>query len=473
MAALLEFSPQALEVVDLAVHRDGDPACLVADRLRAAGHIDDRKAAEAERDPPGLDEPPLVIGPPVLDRSAHACERIVVEVRASRPSGDAAHRQEGSERLDASEGRGLSWAEHRPRHPAGHGLHWRAMDAPTTLAQPRQATRASVLHRVMAFIRAHPVWAIFLLALALRVCVAVGIALVHPQNIAPDGVEYSALAAAKASGHTAGWGSYEHFLWHVTLTLLLPLTWLYEVFGIHQLVGQLYVALLGAGTAAVTTRLAMEALPRRWSLAAGLIVALLPTQIVWSSLILKDSSVWFLLTCLALTVAVAGRSSGPRLIALGLAAAALLVLLGYLREYTLVIAAWALMLAVLVGPRTHRLPQIAGAVVIAVFIPWAVFGMGPAGLTYVKGSPAPSDIRAGMAVDASSAVPGAASAGGGTGADISYLPQGVTVMLFQPYPWQVTGSTYLRAAQPTRSSGTRSCCWRCLGSSACGYVTSA
>lgn len=321
------------------------------------------------------------------------------------------------------------------------------MDAPTTLAQPRQATRASVLHRVMAFIRAHPVWAIFLLALALRVCVAVGIALVHPQNIAPDGVEYSALAAAKASGHTAGWGSYEHFLWHVTLTLLLPLTWLYEVFGIHQLVGQLYVALLGAGTAAVTTRLAMEALPRRWSLAAGLIVALLPTQIVWSSLILKDSSVWFLLTCLALTVAVAGRSSGPRLIALGLAAAALLVLLGYLREYTLVIAAWALMLAVLVGPRTHRLPQIAGAVVIAVFIPWAVFGMGPAGLTYVKGSPAPSDIRAGMAVDASSAVPGAASAGGGTGADISYLPQGVTVMLFQPYPWQVTGSTYLRAAR--------------------------
>ena len=233
-------------------------------------------------------------------------------------------------------------------------------------------------------------WAIFLLALALRVCVAVGIALVHPQNIAPDGVEYSALAAAKASGHTAGWGSYEHFLWHVTLTLLLPLTWLYEVFGIHQLVGQLYVALLGAGTAAVTTPACHGGASQALELGRRSDRRALPTQIVWSSLILKDSSVWFLLTCLALTVAVAGRSSGPRLIALGLAAAALLVLLGYLREYTLVIAAWALMLAVLVGPRTHRLPQIAGAVVIAVFIPWAVSGIGPAGPTYVKGSPRPA-----------------------------------------------------------------------------------
>jgi len=321
------------------------------------------------------------------------------------------------------------------------------MDAPTTLAEPWRATRRSVLHRSTAFFSEHPVWGVFLLAIAIRFGVAIGIAIVHPRNIAPDGIEYAALAAAKATGHTGGWGSYEHFLYHATLTLLLPLTWLYELFGAHQLVGQLFVALLGAGTAAIVTRLAMEALPRRWSLAAGLIVALLPTQIVWSSLILKDASVWILLAGLALTVAVAGRSRGPRLIVLGLVAAVLMVLLGYLREYTLVIAAWALMLAVFVGPRTQRLPQIAGAVVIGVLIPWTVFGMGPAGLTYVKGSPAPSDIRSGMAVDAQSAIPGASSSGSSVGADIRYLPQGVLVMLFQPYPWQTTGSTYLKAAR--------------------------
>jgi hypothetical protein len=146
------------------------------------------------------------------------------------------------------------------------------------------------------------------------------------------------------------------------------------------------------------------------------------------------------------------------LVALGVAAAVLLVLLGYLREYTLIIAAWAMMLAVPLGPRAHRLPRIAVAVVLGVFIPWVVFGMGPAGLTSVRGAEAPSDIRAGMAVGASSAIAGAASASasasastsatsGEVGADLHYLPQGVTVMLFQPYPWQTTGSTYMKVAR--------------------------
>jgi hypothetical protein len=328
------------------------------------------------------------------------------------------------------------------------------MEAQTTLARPSQLARASIPRRFMAFMGAHPVWGVFLLALAIRIGVAIAIAIVHPHNIAPDGIQYSALAAAKATGHTQGWGPYEHFLYTRTLTLLLPLTLLYKLFGTHQLVGQLYVTLIGAGTAAIVTRLAMEVLPKRWSLAAGLIVALLPTQIVWSSLILKDAAVWLLLAGLALTIAIAGRSRGLRLIALGGAAAVLLVLLGYLREYTLVVAVWALMLAVLVGPRTHRLPQIAVAVVIGVFIPWVVFGMGPAGLTAVKGSEAPSDIRAGMAVGASSAIAGATSASasasassGELGADLHYLPQGVLAMLVQPYPWQATGSTYMKVAR--------------------------
>jgi hypothetical protein len=330
------------------------------------------------------------------------------------------------------------------------------MEGQTMLARPWSPTRAGIVQRFMAFMAAHPVWGVFLIALAVRVGVAIAIALVHPQNIAPDGIEYSALAAAKASGHTGGWGAFEHFLYHATLTLVLPLTWLYELFGVHQIAGQLFVALFGAGTAAVVTRLAMEALPRAWSLAAGLIVALLPTQIVWSSLILKDAAVWLLLAGLALTVAVAGRSRGRRLIALGLVAAGLLVLLGYLREYTLVIAAWAMMLAVLVGPRTQRVPRITGALVIGVFLPWTVFGGGPAGLNFVGSSPAPSDIRAGMTIGASSAIAGAAnsnpnsslaSTSGEVGADVHYLPQGVLVMLLQPYPWQATDSTYMKVAR--------------------------
>jgi hypothetical protein len=69
---------------------------------------------------------------------------------------------------------------------------------------------------------------------------------------------------------------------------------------------------------------------RRWALLAGLIVALLPSQVLWSSLILKDAAVWAALSSLAAPVAVSARSSGRRLALQGTAAAVLLVLLGYL-----------------------------------------------------------------------------------------------------------------------------------------------
>ena len=98
VAPLLQLPAQRLEVVDLAVHGYGDPAGLVADRLGAAGQIDDRQPAKAERDLPGIDQPPVVIRASVRDRVAHPGERVVAEIRGSRPSGDAAHRpQETSE----------------------------------------------------------------------------------------------------------------------------------------------------------------------------------------------------------------------------------------------------------------------------------------------------------------------------------------------------------------------------------------
>jgi hypothetical protein len=42
------------------------------------------------------------------------------------------------------------------------------------------------------------------------------------------------------------------------------------------------VALFGTATAALTARLAMEIMDRRFALLAGLVVALLPSQILWS-----------------------------------------------------------------------------------------------------------------------------------------------------------------------------------------------
>src|SRR5581483_11450650 len=131
----------------------------------------------------------------------------------------------------------------------------------TRLGWRARIREAEVSRRAVGYVRAHPVWSIFLLALVARVAVSVGLAVFHPGNIAPDGIEYSRLAADKATGHTGYWDTYLHDLYHQVRTLLVPLVALYKLFGAHQLIGQLYVSLLGAGTAAITTRLAMEALP--------------------------------------------------------------------------------------------------------------------------------------------------------------------------------------------------------------------
>ena len=137
------------------------------------------------------------------------------------------------------------------------------MEVRTTFARPSQAARPSILRRLIAFTAAHPVWASFLLALAIRVGVAIAITLVLSPQHRPRWGPVSALAAAKASGHTGGWGPYEHFLYHGTATLLLPLTWLDELFGVHQLVAQLWVTLFGAGTADADDATRDGALPER------------------------------------------------------------------------------------------------------------------------------------------------------------------------------------------------------------------
>ncbi len=247
-----------------------------------------------------------------------------------------------------------------------------------------------------------PVLSIFVVALAVRITAAVVIAVGWDGILFLDDAAYSRLAELAADDAVRD--SYDRFLYERTATLLVPIAGLYELFGPVELSGQLFVALLGAATAGLTTRLAMEIMHPRFALLAGLIVALLPSQILWSSLILKDAAVWAVLSALALVVALAARSDGRRLVLLGATAALLLALLGFLRLYTLEVACVAMVLAVLAFPRPRPLARFTGAVVLLACVPLA-FGMGIAGGSFVvnRGGD-PGQQRALNAIEADSAV---------------------------------------------------------------------
>lgn len=310
-----------------------------------------------------------------------------------------------------------------------------------------------------------PVLSIFIVALAARAITAVAITIGWGGILLLDDAAYSRLAELAADGAVEA--PYDEFLYERTASLLVPIAGMYRLFGPLELLGQLYVALLGAATAAITARLAMEVVDRRWALLAGLIVALLPSQVLWSSLILKDAAVWAVLSGLALAVAVAGRSGGRRLALLGATAAVLLVVLGFLRLHTLQVACVAILLAVLLYPRPRPLARLGGATVLLACVP-LVFGMGVAGSSFVAESRDPTAQRAlnaaeadsavvvapapaSNAVDAQTSAPAAAPSPdevSGAGTSIRYLPTGVTVVALRPWPWEsLSASLGIRLAR--------------------------
>lgn len=315
-----------------------------------------------------------------------------------------------------------------------------------------------------------PVLSVFIVALAVRVITATVITVMWGGTLFLDDVGYSRLAELAANGAIDD--PYDDFLYERTATLLVPIVGMYRLFGPIELFGQLYVALLGAATAALTARLALEIVDRRWALLAGLIVAALPSQVLWSSLILKDAAVWAVLSALALVVAVAARSGGRRLALMGATTAVLLVLLGFLRLHTLQVACVAILLAVLVYPRPRPLVRLSGAIVLLACVP-LVFGMGLAGGSFVADSRDPGAQRALNAAEAESAVVSApaeppapadapagpsalpqedgqkGASGPGTSPDepsgalrsVRYLPTGMTVVALRPWPWESSSTS--------------------------------
>ncbi|HVF53687.1 MAG TPA: hypothetical protein VNC78_08795 [Actinomycetota bacterium] len=338
-------------------------------------------------------------------------------------------------------------------------------------------------------------------AFLVRVGLAVVVEIWFGGSLTPDDSTYSEMARQAALGETQAWDPYTHSLYHSTATFLVPLTAIYKVFGGEGIAGQIFVAALGAGTAYFTYRVAEEFLAPRWALAAGAIVALLPSQVVWSSTLLKDAAVWFLLSALALVVARAGRAEAKKLILAGLLASLILFLLGYLRLHTLVVASWAVALAAAAGDPHLRLARMGGGLAVALVIPLTV-GIGPGGLTLVTDAGSLQARRINNAVGANTAFidipspsptplvpPDRASGPGLTvqapsgstvsvidpwavselpeievtpptppppvaapaddpllSPDLAHLPRGLAVMLLEPTPWG-GGSTQLRFAR--------------------------
>jgi hypothetical protein len=164
----------------------------------------------------------------------------------------------------------------------------------------------------------------------------------------------------------------------------------------------------------------------------------------------------------------------------GVAVAVLFVLLAHLRLHTLVAAAWAVALASWFGVRRHRVVRGAGAAVLLLSVPW-LLGVGPAGMSLVLDSSGTLEARrANNAVGAVTAVvPPSHPAATATptpphpapddalGANVRYLPKGLSVMLIEPLPWKAGASRAVDLARVETLVW-----WPLLGLAAIGIVGS-
>lgn len=273
-----------------------------------------------------------------------------------------------------------------------------------TAAASTDVSEPGLGRRLLDIATERPVLTAFIVALMIRFAIAIFLTRFFSGTLVLDDTTYHGMIESMAAGETAHWDDYTRTLYWSAAALSGPVTLLYKLFGPTMLIGQLYVGLTGALAVAAGTRLALEVMPRRFALGVGFALAFLPSQAFWSSMLMKDAPVWMTLTALAVLVAAGNRTTGRRLALFGVAAAGVLVVLSYLRLHTLVVAAFALMLASLFGRKEGRVVRVLGAVAVGVLVPWLVGGIGPAGLELATNAGSLEDRRFLNAVGANTAV---------------------------------------------------------------------
>lgn len=314
-------------------------------------------------------------------------------------------------------------------------------------------------------------WCVALVALVTRVGFAAASFALNHGVLIPDEQQYIDLADTVARGGTAeSWyPRYGQSLYDSTWVFVAPLRLLFELLTSTRLIGQLWSAAYGVLVAVLVVRLGREVLPTRWATAAGVIVALLPSQVLFSSVVLRESMVWA-----ALTVAVVGfvssvRSFGWSALTWMAATVCGLLALGWLREQTLLAATFALVPATAVAATNHRRVRVAGAVVLLVAIPWLA-GTGPAGRDVLQDRIGTLGwLRSELAQGAASGfVPTHDSGGVGQEppgkaeqesprdvtieaddslkANVRAVPAGAAGVLLRPFLWEANGGIPLRLA---------------------------
>lgn len=226
----------------------------------------------------------------------------------------------------------------------------------------------------LRLVRSHPAILVFVVAFTIRFSVAVVVAVTRNGYLFPDDRGYLNMASEFANGHTNTWEMTNTWgLWNINASFLAPIAYLFHYFGSHALIGQTLSALAGATTAAAVAALVHRHTSAIAALFSGLIVAVFPSQVLWSSIVLKDPFSWMAISLLALVLGWWANKSGLIKFAAGfLMLSSLTFFLAHLRVHTLTTACIAGTIALLLTARRHRIAKVFTLLVLLAVMPLSV-----------------------------------------------------------------------------------------------------
>ncbi len=295
---------------------------------------------------------------------------------------------------------------------------------------------------------------VFLIALTVRLVLATVVAARWGGVMFQDDFAYLKMAGSWSSAGIRQLDADSRHFFQSHISFLGPIGMLFRMFGAKPILAQAISAVAGAATAVCVVTIARRHTRPKVALAAGLLAALFPSQVLWSSLVLRDSAAWMALSGLAVAFSWWTRRADPRSFVTGLTAvAALQLYLLHLRIHTLLIASLAIVIASALTRSSLRTARTVAAIALLITIP-TLSDAGLAGHRYWRiGTSGLVELRQAGADGALTAiVPGVTTTTTATTAttattidheepdsptlvdDLGYLPTGIRVMLLDPLP---------------------------------------
>ena len=318
----------------------------------------------------------------------------------------------------------------------------------------KQSVKQSVL--------SHPLLFVFVVAISIRLVVAIAVAVFHNGSYFPDDSGYLDMAGEWARSETEDWTVGMDGLWTGNASFLVPVGVFFYLFGSYPILGQVLSVVAGSVVATGAVALVRPHVSRGASVLTGCIIAILPSQILWSSLILKDAFSWMSLVLIGLTLRwwnkqrnTVGWAKGFFLLA------CLTFYLAHLRVHTLITACIAIAISIALTVPRQRLARLGAVLILVAVMPISA----GAGLFGVYGLPLGggglASKRASLAAHANTAVVEWEMALADTAerppaqhvikdtisafpADLLYLPKGLRVILIDPLPNHLKRSPNLK-----------------------------